>query len=327
MQQTDHPSDAHASIDIGSNTLRLLLASPPSDPESSQPWQEIAYNHYIVRLGEGLHNTGRLSEAGMSRAIKALKSFKTTIDKHDIANDHIFAVATAAVREAKNGIEFQQRVTDELGLHITVIDGDTEASRSLQGAASVLHQEMRDDMLLFDIGGGSTEFIRVNQGNIIDAISRKLGVVKLIEAHLKSDPPSEADFKAMKDTVHQHLDSVETYWQKSSSHIPTHMVGTAGTVTTVAAVEMNLLPYDAEKVNNHRISYKTFENLRDRLLSMNHEQRQKIPTIEVGRADLIIGGLAIIESMMERWNYSAFITVDAGLLEGNWLASYELDSK
>jgi len=263
----------------------------------------------------------------MNRAIEALKSFKATIEEHHIAEEHIFAVATAAVREARNGLEFQQRVIDDLGIHVNIIDGDTEATRSLHGAASVLHPETRDDMLLFDIGGGSTEFIRVGHGHVIDAISRKLGVVRLIEAHLKSDPPSDKDFRAMKDTVHQHLDSVETYWQKTSSHIPNYMVGTAGTVTTLAAVEMNLLPYDAEEVNNHSISRESFEKVRDRLLSMNHQQRQEIPTIEAGRADLIIGGLAIIESMMERWNYSAFITVDAGLLEGNWLASYEFKSK
>jgi len=319
--------DAHASIDIGSNTLRLLIASPSSKDDSGQPWQDIAYDHFIVRLGEGLHHTGRLSEAGMMRAIKALKSFKSTIDQYHVSDEHIFAVATAAVREAENGLAFQQRVARELNIHINIIDGDREASRSLRGAASVLHQQTREDMLLFDIGGGSTEFIRVSHGHIVDAISRKLGVVRLVEAHLKSNPPSEKDFMTMKDTVHRHLDSVEAFWQKNSAHIPSYMVGTAGTVTTLAAVEMNLLPYDPEKVNNHRISRPTFEGLRDRLLNMSHEQRQEIPTIEAGRADLMIGGLAIIETMMERWNHNAFISVDAGLLEGNWLASYDTDSK
>ena len=323
MRQTDKQRTPHASIDIGSNTLRLLVASPPADMDAGQPWQEIAYKHFIVRLGEGLHHTGRLSDAGMDRAIEALKSFKSTIDEHDVATEHIFAVATAAVREAENGPEFQQRVADELGIQINIIDGDTEAATSLVGAASVLYPHTRKEMLLFDIGGGSTEFIRVNDGTIVDAISRKLGVVRLIEAYLHSDPPSSEDFRAMKKSVNEHLAAVEEHWHGSGNHIPASMVGTAGTVTTLAAVELNLFPYDAEKVNNHLISRASFEKLRDRLLSMNHEQRQNIPTIEAGRADLIIGGLAIIEAMMERWNYNNFITVDAGLLEGNWLRSYE----
>ena len=319
--------DAHASIDIGSNTLRLLIAAPSSNKHSGQPWQEIAYAHFIVRLGEGLHHTGRLSDAGMARAIAALKSFKATIDEHHIADEHIFAVATAAVREAENGLEFQQRVIDEVGIHLHIIDGDTEAATSLMGAGSVLHPQTRKEMLLFDIGGGSTEFIRVHDGSIVDAISRKLGVVRLIDAHLHSDPPSPEDFQAMKESANEHLAAVEAHWNQSEGNIPSCMVGTAGTVTTLAAVEMNLIPYNAEKVNNHLITLASFQKLRDRLLNMNHEQRQNIPTIETGRADLIIGGLAIIEAMMERWNYDAFISVDAGLLQGNWLASYDTTSK
>lgn len=323
MKQPDNRSAAHASIDIGSNTLRLLVASPPAATNPGQPWQEIAYDHFIVRLGEGLHHTGRLSDAGMDRAITALKSFKATIDKHHVAAGHIFAVATAAVREAENGSEFQQRAADEVGIHIDIIDGDTEAATSLVGAASVLYPQTRKEMLLFDIGGGSTEFIRIHDGTIIDAISRKLGVVRLIEAHLHSDPPSIEDFQAMKEAVNEHLAAVEAHWHRSEADTPACMVGTAGTVTTLAATEMNLLPYDAKRINNHLINRESFEKLRDRLLAMTHVQRQNIATIETGRADLMIGGLAIIEAMMERWNYSAFITVDAGLLEGNWLQSYK----
>lgn len=327
MKQPDNLNEVHASIDIGSNTLRLLVASPSSGKDSGRPWKELAYSHFIVRLGEGLHHTGRLSDEGMNRALTALKSFKAMIDEHHVATEHIFAVATAAVREAENGLEFQQRVIHEVGIHIHIIDGDREAATSLMGAASVLHPQTRKEMLLFDIGGGSTEFIRVNDGTIVDAISRKLGVVRLVEAHLQSDPPSIEDFQAMKEAANEHLTAVEAHWKRSGGNIPGCMVGTAGTVTTLAAVQMNLCPYDAEKVNNHLISRASFQKLRDNLLQMNHEQRQDIASIEPGRADLIIGGLAIIESMMERWNYKAFTTVDAGLLEGNWLTSYDSESK
>lgn len=316
----------HASIDVGSNTLRLLIAQPCIDPSSNQPWKAIGYAHQITRLGEGLHETGKLSLSGMERAVDALREFRSLIDHHKVQAQHIHAVATAAVREAENGIYFAELVQKETGIQISIISGNEEASRSLLGASSVLHHEIRSDMLLFDIGGGSTEFIRAHNHSLTDAISCKLGVVRLVETHLQSDPPSAEDYLAMKQAALSHLDRVEAFWSKTTSAPPKQMVGTAGTVTTLAAVLMSLVPYDPEKVNNYQIESDAFYQLRDRLLTMNHKQRESIPAIETGRADLIIAGLAIIEAIMEKWNYASFTTVDAGLLEGNWIKSYEAES-
>lgn len=321
-------STVHASIDIGSNTLRLLIARPASNPDiASQPWEIIDYSHQITRLGEGLHESGRLSDAAMERTLEALQAFKSIIDHHQVDPEHLYATATAAVREAENGTVFQQQVEEKTGIHLSIINGEDEAMMSLLGAASVLHEKTSNDMLLFDIGGGSTEFIRSKNSNIIDAVSCKLGVVRLVEAHLHSDPPSAEDYQAMKKSTHDHLETVAECWGKVSNTAPENLVGTAGTVTTLAAVQMNLVPYDPGQVNNHQISHEDFIKLRDFLLSLNHDQRQDIPAIEPGRADLMISGLAIIEAIMEKWNYKSLITVDAGLLEGNWLASYDDLSK
>lgn len=310
-----------ASIDIGSNTLRLLIAQPATAADAIEPWEEICYAHRISRLGEGLHHSGRLGEAGMQRTLDALKAFKALIDKHHIEAGSIRAVATAAVREAENGEAFRKEVLAQTGIDIRIIGGDLEAALSLKGAASVLSPETREDMLLFDIGGGSTEFIRAHDGKVIDGISRKLGVVRLVEAHLKSDPPSAEDFRAMQASATEHLQQVEAFWQQRSAHRPRHLVGTAGTVTTLMAVQMEMATYDAHKINNARIDRAGFIALRDRLLAMTHEERLAIPAIEAGRADLIIAGLAIIEAIMERWQFDETISVDAGLLEGNWLAA------
>ena len=312
----------HASIDIGSNTLRLLIAQPSTDPLATQPWKTVDYDHRITRLGQGLHESGRLSEAGMERAVDALKEFRNLINRYEVKPQHIYAVATAAVREAENGALFKQLVQRETGIDISIIYGREEASTSLLGAVSVLHDETRKEMLLFDIGGGSTEFIRAKENTIRDAISCKLGVVRLVEAHLRSDPPSDEEYLAMKNSALYHLTEVERFWGETSGTVPARMVGTAGTVTTLAAIEMELVPYDPQKVNNHQIERDTFYQLRDRLLAMNHKQREAIPAIEAGRADLIIAGLSIIEAIMEKWNYDSFISVDAGLLEGNWINSY-----
>ncbi len=306
-----------AAIDIGSNTFRLLIARPVAHQHASPPWETVYYTHRIVRLGEGLHHTGRLSDSGIQRATDALKEFTDIITAHGIKPEAVHAVATAAIRESENGQAFCHQIMRKSGLHIRIIDGRSEASLSLHGAAAVLEEKIRQDMLLFDIGGGSTEFIRTANGKLCDAISRKLGVVRLVNAHLRSDPPDAADYAAMITSGNRHLDSVEQHWEDKS--LPAHLVGTAGTVTTLAAIHLDLVPYNAEIVNNHIITRTDFLALRDQLLALPHARRQAMRTIEEGRADLMVAGLAIIEAVFIRWNYDKLIVVDAGLLEGAWL--------
>ena len=304
-----------AAIDIGSNTFRMLIARAGD----KQAWETVYYTHRIVRLGEGLHHTGLLSDAGMQRAMDAMREFAAIIRDHGLSPAATHAVATAAMREAANGEDLRQRMLEETGIAVRIIDGDSEAGMSLAGASAVLHRETRSDMLLFDIGGGSTEFVRAADGKLQDAISRKLGVVRLVEAHLHSDPPSPEDYQAMLRAADAHLAEVEAHW--GDGRIPKHLAGTAGTVTTLAAVHLDLHPYVVEKINNHRITLDEFFALRDRLLSLTHAQRQALPTIEQGRADLLVAGLAIIETIMHRWHYREMHVVDAGLLEGAWLES------
>jgi len=309
-------SERFAAIDIGSNTFRLLIGEI-ADAGYRTPWRTVYYTHRIIRLGEGLHHSGRLADTAMQRALAAFSEFAAILNQHNVTAENTLAVATAAMREADNGVLFRDRVAAETGIDIRIIDGDSEARMSLAGAGAVLTPSTRADMLLFDIGGGSTEFIRAADQLCRDAISTKMGVVRLVEAHLHTDPPSAADYQAMLATANVHLSAVEQHWGVVSP--PHHLVGTAGTVTTLAATELDLCPYDADTINNHWMSLSAFESLRDRLLSMDHAERQAIRTIEPGRADLIIAGLAIIEAILTRWHYSGIYIVDAGLLEGAWL--------
>jgi len=292
---------AYASIDIGSNTFRLLIAKRQQDKHVITPWHILAYTHRIIRLGEGLHQSGKLCDAAMQRAMHAFHDFSELLKEHHIEASQLSAVATAAMRDAENGLDFCQQVKIETGIHIQIIDGTQEANRSLAGSCAVLPKDICHDLLLFDIGGGSTEFVRAKDSESIDAISRKMGVVRLIEAHLHSDPPSKEDYKAMKAVCHQHLDAVEEYWQESNQQViaPKYLVGTAGTVTTLAAIDLELRDYNADIVNNHCISKQRFFDLRDRLLAMTLQKRQAI--------------------LFERWHYESLIIVDAGLLEGTWL--------
>ncbi len=303
-----------ASLDIGSNTFRLLIAEPDG---ANSPWKRIHYEHRIVRLGEGLHETGRLSPKARRRALAALGELAEAIRRHGIEPASARAVATAAMREAADGAEFAAEVERACGLRIEIIDGATEAALSAAGASSVLDPEVRKSFLLFDIGGASTEFIRSERGRLVDAESRKLGVVRLVEAHLRSDPPSPGDFEAMRRASLAHLEAVQAGWR--DGRVPAHLVGTAGTVTTLAATQMNLVPYDPDRVNNHRMSRASFQRLRDSLLALNHDERQALPTIEPGRADLIVAGLAIVQAVFDFWQHPEMVVVDAGLLEGAWL--------
>lgn len=311
-----------AAIDIGSNTFRLMIAEPGL-AGSTTPWNIIHYTHNIIRLGEGLHHTGQLCDAAMERGLHAFHDYARLLAEHQVSPEDTHAVATAAMREAENGELFRDLVAKETGIEISVVAGETEASLSLAGSCAVLRAATRADMLLFDIGGASTEFIRASQTDGIatmscrDAISRKMGVVRLVEAELHSDPPSSSDYRNLLAAADAHLVEVEAFW--GDCEAPRELVGTAGTVTTLAATALDLCPYDAGIINNYRMSLAGFELLRDRLLAMNHVERQSVRSIEAGRADLIVAGLAIVEAIMKRWHYDEMIVVDAGLLEGAWL--------
>lgn len=305
------PHNLRAVLDIGSNTIRLLIA----ELKQGQLANKVHYQHHIARLGQGLQQTGQLSDAGQERALEAFQSMIESCQKFSIPAADIVAVATAAVREAGNGQAFVDVVLQKTGLKIHVIAGEVEAKLALDGAVLGLAKDVGQDMLLFDIGGGSTEFTRVHAGNIKDSISMKLGVVRLAESHFQSDPLSTIDYQATKDSASRFLDELEAFWGHDVG-LPQYLVGTAGTVTTLAAIVQDMRVYDASKIDGYSMSRETFEALRDMLLSKTNEQRLNIPALEKGREDVIVAGLAIIDVMFERWGYQKLISVDSGLLMG-----------
>ncbi len=304
-------ADLRAVLDIGSNTIRLLIA----EVESADSFKRVHYQHHIARLGEGLQQSGKLGEAGKSRALAVFREVIKVCESFAISACDIRAVATAAVREADNGYDFVAEVSDKTGLNIQVISGDQEALLALKGAKLGLPQTVGQDMLLFDIGGGSTEFSRVVQAKLQDSTSVKLGVVRLTELFLTSDPPSTTDYHAMKKASEAFLKKVEDFWGEHKS-LPKYLVGTAGTVTTLAAIAQNMRHYEAESINGYHMAASDFYDLRNRLKRMTNDERVNIPALEKGREDVIIAGLAIIDALFERWGYEEFLSVDSGLLEG-----------
>ena len=301
-----------AVLDIGSNTIRLLIANVE---KHHQAYQKIYYHHRVARLGEGLQQTGNLSVAGKQRAMDVFQEVVDVCAGFDICAEDIVAVATAAIREAKNGTSFVSQVRTATGLQIQVIAGDVEARIALSGAQAVLDASTSSNMLLFDIGGASTEFSRVRDGVLVDGFSEKLGVVRLTELYLKSDPPTDTEYQAMKQHAIKHLKQIERLWGEDK-FVPKHMVGTAGSVTTMAAIHLQMAEYDANKINNFCLSKADFYALRDALLAKTNQERLAIPAVEQGREDVIVAGVAIVDALFEHWNFEEMITVDAGVLEG-----------
>ncbi|MDQ6989047.1 MAG: Ppx/GppA phosphatase family protein [Mariprofundaceae bacterium] len=299
-----------AVLDIGSNTIRLLIAQT-----TAQGFKTIHYEHHIARLGEGLQRTGMLGAAGQQRALQVLQQVAHVCQQHHIQVNHIHAVATAAVREASNGADFVHTVQQQTKLIIRIISGQEEAHLALKGATLGLPAAVSQDMLLFDIGGGSTEFTRVKDGQIVDAISLKLGVIRLTEQFLHSDPPSSQHYQVLKQQTQPFISQLEQFWGNNTA-LPASLVGTAGTVTTLAAIAQDLSHYQAISINGYGLSKVNFMQLKQQLCTQTNQQRLLIPLLEKGREDVIIAGLAIIESLFERWGYQALTAVDSGLLEG-----------
>ncbi|MDD5434302.1 MAG: Ppx/GppA phosphatase family protein [Nitrospira sp.] len=297
-----------AGIDIGTNTLRLLIAE--FSPDGT--YRKVKSERHITRLGEGISSTGRLKETAMERTLSVLKRFSKVCSENPL--NGIYAVATSAVREASNGDEFVKRVKAEAGLDIDVISGDTEARLTMLGISSGLDLKERD-YLLMDIGGGSTEFIFISEGDIISKVSTDIGVVRFTEQYIKSDPPGIEDIEKLEAAIDDRLDALPGF-EDLCSNRDTALVGTAGTVTTLAAVEQKMTVYDPRKINGYKISREGIEAIRNELLPMASKMRKAVPGIEEGREDLIATGVVLVDKVIKRFGFSEVIVSDNGLREG-----------
>lgn len=318
-----------ASIDIGTNTLRLLIA----EFEKDRSFKEIYSERKITRLGEGLNASGILSSKAIKKTIHTLKDFKHSIDKFNVAD--ISVVATSAVREALNREEFIKIARDETGVDIRVISGEEEAELVLQGVIAGLsttsHFLPPTSLLVMDIGGGSTELILARNSELRtphSSLSTSLGVVRLSEEIIKNDPPSQVEIESVDNEIIKGLLDAK----KSLGSIPAEaiFVGTAGTITTLAAIEQGLDSYDHLRIHNYILKKGAIEEIFNRLKSMTLSQRRKIPALEPGREDLIIPGALIVLRAMETFGLDRMTVSDYGLREGilvNLWKKYSQDQK
>jgi len=299
-----------ASIDVGSNTLRLLIA----EPAVSAPIRPIKVARRITRLGENFLPDRTLQPPAIDRSIAALKEFVELMDLHGVSN--YSAGATAVVREANNGGSFLDLVQLKTGLGVRLLSGSEEARLSLLGVASVISHE-ESSMVIFDIGGGSTELVWKGEGghSAVESSSLPLGVVHLTETFLQADPPGHESCLQLRRHVSSVLAGLSSYEELQD----TLWVGTAGTVTTLASMWHELLEYEPEKINGTVLEKIWLAELCTRLAGMKLTERRKLSGLEPGREDIILAGGLVTLEIMDTFGFSRFTVSDAGLLEGLFL--------
>jgi len=295
-----------AGIDIGTLTCRLLIAE--FSPQTSL--KALRSERRILRLGEGVDQTKRLSSAAMDRVIACLREWRDLIDSHQV--DAATAVATSAVRDAVNRDEFLRRVKQETGFDVEVITGDEEARRTLLGIRSGLPAGVTD-MIALDIGGGSTEFIldRPSQVPIVRSID--IGVVRLCERVLKHDPPTVEEIEQAREWVRRETQAAAVGMKGYQSAT---FVGTAGTITALAAMAQKLSAYEPARIHNYRLALATVQELEQTLLSRKKADRIGLPGLEKNREEVIAAGAIIIRTIMETFEMSSVLVSDLGLREG-----------
>lgn len=311
---------AYAALDLGTNNCRLLVAVP-----NGTSFRVIDAFSRIVRLGEGIANSGRLSDDAMGRAVDALKVCAMKLKGRNIKRLRL--IATEACRIAENGEEFIARVRAEAGLELEIVNRETEARLAVSGCAPLVDRHS-DGVILFDIGGGSSELVWLDLKDRAHARSRiskrvrtwtslPVGVVNISERHggVHVTPPV---FEGMVEEVMGLLDDFPEAAALSEmvAKGEVHMLGTSGTVTTLAGVHLGLDFYDRRRVDGIWMSGNDVGAMTQRLLGMSFEERSNNACIGKERADLVLAGCAILEALRRKWPCNRLRVADRGLREG-----------
>ena len=293
-----------AVIDVGSNTIRMVIGH-------CRNGQLIPHQYYrkVVRLAGDFSPRSELADASISRAFTALKSFSKILTKQNIFK--IRCIGTAVLRRAVNRQFFIDKLFTETGLVLEIISGEEEASLTARGVLSVIHPAVNAAIIL-DIGGGSTEFICSINQKIHLQKSYPLGVVRLCE-EFSTAAARQKEIEAVINDYFFQLDILKL------SQYPFQLIGTAGTVTTLAAMDLKLNTYTAEKINNHFLSKSYLFDLKRELEVLSIAEREQLAGMEPGRGDLIVHGLDIILALLDKYSFPGLIVTDAGLLEGAFL--------
>jgi exopolyphosphatase/guanosine-5'-triphosphate,3'-diphosphate pyrophosphatase len=309
-----------AGIDIGTNTLRLLVAE--TGPDS---FHEIYAERTITRLGQDLDLSGKLTREAEERSLKVLKSFAEKIRAHTAL--HTAAIGTSALRNASNSEAFIHAVKINTGIDITVVSGKEEArltwlgvARMLSGSGALKKLLSPAPLMVIDIGGGSTEIMMTRPGEAPVSVSLPLGAVYLTEQCVQHDPPTTDELAVLRGMVRERLDRFEGTIQPAPDST---VIGTAGTITTLAAIDQGMTVYDPERITRFVLTGRRIEAMIATLSTSTIAERRKIPGLEPGREDIIPAGAIILQEIMRRFGYTSLLVSDWGLREGIVLDLYE----
>lgn len=308
----DVENGIYAALDLGTNNCRLLIASPAGDG-----FRVVDSFSRIIRLGEGIAATGSISEAAIDRAIAALSICSDKIRYRKARRLRL--IATEACRAADNAESFRARVASETGIRLEVIDRETEATLAVIGCSPLLDPKGRG-AILFDIGGGSTELVRIERDPEANApprikawMSIPLGVVTLAENFGGRDVTAEG-YARMVAEVAQYIAPFAA--EHAGDLRDMHMLGTSGTVTTLAGVHLNLARYDRRRIDGVWMNNSDVTAVIARLLGMSYQQRADNNCISVERADLVLAGCAILDAIRDAFPLPRLRVADRGLREG-----------
>lgn len=272
-------------VDIGTNSTRLLIADVDEGRIAERDRRT-----QVTRLGEGVDGSGRLADRAVERVLAVIDEYHRAIAQADC--DATVAVLTSAVRDAVNGPEFARAVAERYGLDARTIDGDTEAALTFLGATAERDPADATPLLVFDIGGGSTEFVVGRAGEPPTFhVSTQTGVVRQTERHLHSDPPRPEELQALGEEVRKIIeDSVPKETRASARQA----IAVAGTATSAASIDQALEPYDPAQVQGYVLALGDCELMLARLAALPLDRRRETPGLHPDRAPMIVAGLAIL---------------------------------
>lgn len=291
-----------AAVDVGTNSVRLLVADP------GDPLTTVTREMNITRLGQAVDASGRFHDDALARTLDQIEDYAERWRK--LGAERVRIAATSAVRDAADRDRFVDGVAARVGVRPAVLSAEDEATVSFRGGTESVAGD--PPYLVLDIGGGSTEFIlghRTPEG----MVSRQLGSVRLTEQLLTSDPPSAEQLAAGKARIGEHLDAVSEQLTPASANT---LVGVAGTVTTLAALGLGLERYDSAAIHGSRLALTSVRELREKLAAMTAAERATLGPMASGREDVIVAGAMILEQVMDRFGFVEAVVSEADILDG-----------
>jgi exopolyphosphatase / guanosine-5'-triphosphate,3'-diphosphate pyrophosphatase len=295
-----------AVVDIGSNSTRLLIAEMTGDAIT-----ELVRHSNVTRLGQGVDSAGHLADDAMQRVYDVLDGYREEITGHHC--ESAVAVLTSAVRDSANGEQFAANIRDRYGIEPHILSGDEEAQLTYLGATSDRDPEDRTPTLVLDIGGGSTEMVIGEGGDVRFHVSTQAGVVRQTERHLATDPPTAAEAQALIEDVDTILSDAVPEPTRADIR---HGIAVAGTATSLAAIAQSLDPYDPDKVEGYRVTREECDQILARLSAMTLSERRKVAGLHPDRAPTIVAGVLIFREVLKLFDLAEIEVSEHDILRG-----------